>query len=113
MCGICGSFSVDGISELDTAATVDMIKLMERRGGGWRRCVEGPTPLRTGISAAFHSDLSSPGDQPMITPDGRYVIVYNGEVYNFRELREELQQKGIVFVPREIPKLCFSARFVG
>jgi asparagine synthase (glutamine-hydrolysing) len=42
-------------------------------------------------------DLSGNGAQPMATPDGRYVIVYNGEVYNARPLREELKQAGLKF----------------
>src|SRR5262249_10101772 len=42
-------------------------------------------------------DLSAAARQPMSTKDGRYVIVYNGEVYNFRELRHELAQKGVKF----------------
>lgn len=42
-------------------------------------------------------DLSSSGSQPMTTREGRYVLVYNGEVYNFREIRSELEDKGIKF----------------
>jgi len=37
------------------------------------------------------------GAQPMETPDGRFVIAYNGEIYNYRELRAELEQRGHVF----------------
>ena len=45
---------------------------------------------------AIH-DLSAAGHQPMGTPDGKLWIVFNGEVYNFPELRSELEQKGICF----------------
>ncbi len=42
-------------------------------------------------------DLSPQGAQPMRSGNGRYIIAYNGEVYNFKELRQELQQRGHVF----------------
>src|SRR5438552_1942792 len=42
-------------------------------------------------------DLSDAGLQPISTPDGRYWIVLNGEIYNFREIRAALEAKGITF----------------
>ncbi|MBB6062107.1 asparagine synthase (glutamine-hydrolyzing) [Thermosipho japonicus] len=42
-------------------------------------------------------DLSYHGHQPMISKDGRYVITYNGEIYNYLELKSELQSKGYIF----------------
>ena len=42
-------------------------------------------------------DLSTAGHQPMSTPDGRYWITFNGEIYNFRQLRHELETKGEQF----------------
>jgi asparagine synthase (glutamine-hydrolysing) len=42
-------------------------------------------------------DLSPQGHQPMVSSSGRYVITYNGEVYNFAELRSELEQHGAIF----------------
>ena len=42
-------------------------------------------------------DLSPQGHQPMASTDGRVVLVYNGEIYNFRELRRELEAQGVRF----------------
>lgn len=42
-------------------------------------------------------DPSAAGDQPMVSPDGRFIMVYNGEIYNFRELRRELEAIGETF----------------
>ena len=45
-------------------------------------------------------DLSTAGNQPMFSEDGNLVIVFNGEIYNFLELRKELEQKGYSFKTR-------------
>ncbi len=42
-------------------------------------------------------DLSQHGHQPVVSDDGRYVLVFNGEVYNFRGIRDELETKGYCF----------------
>ena len=68
-------------------------------------------------------DVSALGHQPLLTPDQRYTIVFNGEVYNFKEIRQELQQKGHSFKSdsdTEVVLTAFAAwgatcvnRFVG
>jgi asparagine synthase (glutamine-hydrolysing) len=42
-------------------------------------------------------DLSENGDQPMSDPSKRYLIIYNGEIFNYRKLREELEAEGVIF----------------
>lgn len=74
-----------------------MTALMARRGpddeGFWsdgKRCALGFRRLSI-------LDLKPSGHQPMLSADGRYVLVFNGEVYVYRELRAELQAKGYRF----------------
>ena len=43
-------------------------------------------------------DLSDKGDQPMFSHDQRYVIAYNGEIYNFKILRKQLEKQGVLFM---------------
>jgi asparagine synthase (glutamine-hydrolysing) len=99
MCGIIGqiSFSKAAHGAPTEANFRRLLALMARRGpddagvwsdNGW--CTLGFCRLAI-------LDLSQAGHQPMVTPDGRYVLVYNGELYNFSELRRELEQKGIRF----------------
>lgn len=56
-----------------------------------------PFRLLLGQTRLSILDLSPAGHQPMRSPDGRYTITYNGEVYNYRELREELRAQGVPF----------------
>ncbi len=60
--------------------------------------VEGPANVGLGNTRLAIQDLSPDGHQPMSTPDARYTIVFNGEIYNFKELRAELIRDG--FQPR-------------
>lgn len=75
-----------------------MIKALGHRGPDG----EGSTPLQCGektLGWFGHKrlailDLSDAGRQPMSTKDGRFTITYNGEIFNFREVRAELEQAG-------------------
>ena len=95
MCGILGFVSPDGSTPaFDLAAAV--AKLHHRGpddSGQWR---EGSTGL--GFVRLSIIDLSPAGHQPMVSPCGRYTIVFNGEVYNFPDLRAGLEAKGETFV---------------
>jgi asparagine synthase (glutamine-hydrolysing) len=57
----------------------------------------GRPPATLGHRRLSIIDPSERGAQPMATPDGRYWITYNGEIYNFRELRGELEAEGFTF----------------
>lgn len=54
-------------------------------------------------------DLSISGHQPMCSPDGRYWIVYNGEVFNYIELRDELEKEGYTFLSQTDTEVILTA----
>ncbi len=87
MCGICGYMGIE-----DRDLVVKMADSLEHRGpddSGYLH--EGDVHL--GHRRLSIIDLSG-GAQPMSTPDGRLTIAFNGEIYNYRELRREMEQRG-------------------
>src|SRR5438067_5692943 len=95
MCGLAGfldhscATSSDGLR----TAVMRMANTMQHRGpddeGSW-------VEPQTGIALSFRRlsiiDLSPEGHQPMRSATGRYVVIFNGEIYNHQDLRQELEQ---------------------
>ena len=92
MCGICGKLNFERSKPVNPELLRRMSSLLQHRGpDGTGEYFSGPVAL--GHRRLSIIDLST-GDQPMSNEDGTVWVVYNGEIYNFRELREELRAKG-------------------
>lgn len=94
MCGICGVFNLDG-RPADRAVVLSMRERLIHRGPD----DEGDHfdgPIGLGFRRLSILDLEG-GHQPMSTPDGRFTIVFNGEVYNHLVLRQRLESQGARF----------------
>lgn len=95
MCGIAGIFHLDGRSAENRRVRA-MTDSMVHRGPD-HEAVMTSGPIGLGHTRLSIIDVSSIANQPMLSPDGRYAIIFNGEIYNFRELRIELERVGITF----------------
>ena len=85
-----------------------MCDAIRHRGpDGEGQVVDGPVGL--GHRRLAIIDLSSLGAQPMATADGRYVLTFNGEIYNFQELKAELSARGRSFVSRSDTEVLLQA----
>lgn len=98
MCGIAGILNTGGIAPDLEVQLQTMQEKIRRRGPDDR----GLWISRDRIAALAHTrlsiiDLSPAGHQPMLSPDGRLAITFNGEIYNYRELRDELIKDGFTF----------------
>lgn len=95
MCGITGIFDIKELRQPDRQVLDAMNQSQFHRGPD-----EGGTHIEPGIGLAHRRlsiiDLAS-GQQPMFSDDGKLCVVYNGEIYNFRELSKELSAAGHVF----------------
>jgi asparagine synthase (glutamine-hydrolysing) len=96
MCGICGIVSTSPGPPVQRDALVAMRDALAHRGPD-----DSGDYLSAGVALGSRRlailDVSPRGHMPMATDDGRFHIVHNGEVYNFRELRAELQDRGRTF----------------
>ena len=96
MCGICGVLYKDRSHSVEESMLVHMRDSLSHRGPDDAGIyLKGNIGL--GVRRLSILDLSANGHMPMSTPDGRYWIIYNGEVYNFAELRSDLVAQGINF----------------
>jgi asparagine synthase (glutamine-hydrolysing) len=98
MCGIAGKMMLDPETSVESVAIHEMLRPIRHRGpDGEGVRLEGQIGLAHARLAII--DLST-GAQPMTNEDRRIWIVFNGEIYNFKELRKRLQEKGHVFRSR-------------
>ncbi|MBX5441072.1 MAG: asparagine synthase (glutamine-hydrolyzing) [Solirubrobacteraceae bacterium] len=98
MCGITGILNLDGdpVAPRVVRAMADAVR--HRGPDGEGTYTDGALGL--GHRRLAILDRTSAAEQPMATPDGRFVLTYNGEVYNFQELRRELEAHGWRFRSR-------------
>ena len=99
MCGINGLLRLSPAAPpVDAEELVRTCDRMAHRGPDGMGCwVQEDGEVALGHRRLAIIDPSSAGDQPMAWRSGRYRIVHNGEVYNYRELRRELAREGVVF----------------
>jgi asparagine synthase (glutamine-hydrolysing) len=98
MCGIVGLVTTD--PEARIRAALDAIAHRGRDDEGvWTSDAADDEGRRACLGHRRLSiiDTSAAGHQPFVSDDGRYVLTYNGELYNFRELRRELEERGHAF----------------
>jgi asparagine synthase (glutamine-hydrolysing) len=96
MCGIAGI--VETAKPVDVRLAEEMTKVLDHRGpddsGVW---TDPDMRVSLGHRRLAILDLSPLGHQPMSTPDGKLTIVFNGEIYNFQEIRADLEKRGSTF----------------
>src|SRR5690348_7823141 len=92
MCGIAGIVGDPGVS---ARVVGSMARSLAHRGpddeGVW---LDSSAGVGLGHRRLAIVDLSAAGHQPMVSPSGRYVLTFNGEIYNHAELRAELIAAG-------------------
>lgn len=95
MCGIIGHIALDG-GLPDISGTEEGVAKLRHRGPD-NRAVFNKGPFSLGHARLAVLDVSAASHQPFEDASGRYVLTFNGEIYNYRELRSELETQGVHF----------------
>ncbi len=93
MCGFAGVYDREGTKDYDIEAAVQRIR---HRGPDEKKIENIEGNFQIGFVRLSIIDITG-GSQPMHSQDGRIIVMCNGEIYNYKELREELQSKGYIF----------------
>src|SRR5215217_219586 len=104
MCGLYGS--VGFAPERDR---IDRVAHRGPDGSGWREFESAAGPVALGHRRLAIIDISDAGLQPMFDETGRYALVFNGEIYNYLELRDELRARGYVFTSESDSEVLLNA----
>jgi asparagine synthase (glutamine-hydrolysing) len=109
VCGIAGIVSLRGsaLAREDIARITDLLAHRGPDGDGFWFSAERDVAL--GHRRLAIIDPTARADQPMLSADGRHAMVYNGEIYNFLELRRELEAKGAVFRTQSDSEVILAA----
>jgi len=110
MCGLAGGYWKD---EAGRGPQMDRALLAMRHRGpddsGHEVFRVADSAVALGHTRLSILDLSSAGHQPMVSPDRRHAIVFNGEIYNYRELRTELRASGVRFTSDSDTEVLLAA----
>ena len=110
MCGIVGLVDLKG-REVSIESVKAMSDAIAHRGpdgeGQWVFKNVGIGHRRLAII-----DLTEAANQPMISEDGRYVLTYNGEIYNYKEIRKELEALGYIFYSQSDTEVLLASLIV-
>ena len=97
MCGVTGYFNTTDASEVGEADLRRAVASLRNRGPDDHGTWVGGAEIGLGHTRLSILDLSEHGHQPMLSADGRFAMVFNGEIYNFADIRRELLPRGYVF----------------
>ena len=104
MCGLFGSIGFAPDPE-----RIDIVAHRGPDGRGWRVFDSPAGPVALGHRRLSIIDTSDAGLQPMTDPTGRYHLVFNGEIYNYKELRDELRLLGETFTTESDSEVLLRA----